>query len=45
MVDWNLDRVSPQEVEAIEVYQHVATPIEFTSLFSACGVVLIWTRR
>ena len=45
MVDWNLDRVSPQEVQAIEVYQHVATPIEFTSLFSACGVVLIWTRR
>jgi len=45
MVDWNLDRVSPQEVEAIEVYHGVSTPIEYTSMFSTCGVVLIWTRR
>ncbi len=45
MVDWNLDRVTPQDVEAIEVYHHVATPIEYTSMFSTCGVVLIWTRR
>jgi hypothetical protein len=37
--------VSPQEIEAIEVYPHVAdVPPEFMSPGQQCGAIAIWTR-
>ena len=43
--DADLDRYNPEQIQAMEIYQGVSTPIEFTSSFNACGVVLLWTRR
>ena len=43
--DEDLDRYNPEQIQAMEIYQGVSTPIEFTSSFNACGVVLLWTRR
>lgn len=37
--------VSPQDVEAIEVYPHLAeTPPEFVTPGQQCGAIVIWTR-
>lgn len=44
MVDWDLDAlVHPQDVEAIEVYRGIGTPVEFAGL-NDCGAIVIWTR-
>jgi len=43
--DEDLDRYNPEQIQAMEIYQGVSTPIQFTSSFNACGVVLLWTRR
>lgn len=40
--DFDIDILAPEHIEAIEVYQGLATPIQYRS---GCGVVLIWTRR
>ena len=50
MFDWDLDLVRPDDLQALEVYQGAATPIEYRQPTDpdgtpACGVVLIWTRR
>jgi outer membrane receptor protein involved in Fe transport len=50
MTDWDLDQVSPDALEAIEVYTGADTPVEYGSPFDAnaqyhCGVVLFWTTR
>jgi hypothetical protein len=39
--DDQLDRLSPQWIEAMEVYHGSGTPIEY----GGCGVVLVWTNR
>jgi len=39
------DWIPPEWIEAVEVYHGFDTPIEYTSIFGDCGVVLIWTRR
>ncbi len=45
MVDWDLDvLVHPQDVEAIEVYRGIETPVEFGGALNSCGAILIWTR-
>lgn len=37
--------VHPQDIEAIEVYPHVAeVPVEFMSAGQQCGAIAIWTR-
>ena len=41
----DLDWLPPDNVEAVEVYYGLSMPIEYTSRFGACGVVMIWTRR
>ena len=43
--DRDLDWIPPEWIEAVEVYQGMTMPIEYTSRFGECGVVLIWTRR
>jgi hypothetical protein len=47
-VDFNLELVPPDEIEALEVYQGANVPIEFLDEMqragASCGVVLIWTR-
>ena len=50
MFNWDLDLVRPDDLQALEVYQGTATPIEYRQPTDpdgtpACGVVLIWTRR
>ena len=50
MFDCDLDLVRPDDLQALEVYQGAATPIEYRQPTDpdgtpACGVVLIWTRR
>ena len=40
--DFDIDMLSPPQIEAIEVYRGLAVPIQYPS---RCGVVLIWTRR
>ena len=48
LVDFNLELVPPEELEALEVYQGPNVPIEYLDEYQAagpsCGVVLIWTR-
>ena len=36
--------VQPETIEIIEVYSGAQVPMEYASRYSACGVVLIWTR-
>lgn len=38
--------VSPQDVEAVEVFRGLGTvPPEFLNQYARCGVIAIWTRR
>jgi hypothetical protein len=37
--------MQPDMLEAIEVYTPAQVPIEYSSRFSECGVVMIWTRH
>lgn len=40
------DLVHPEDIEAIEVYSNVSRiPPQYNGSSSACGVVLIWTRK
>ncbi len=41
--DFDLDMIPPSTVGGIEVYQGMATPIQYGQ-FSTCGVILIWSR-
>ena len=41
---WHLDRVHPDWLEAVEVYQGVGTPMQYRTTLTSCGVVLMWTR-
>jgi hypothetical protein len=47
-VNFELELVPPEEIEALEVYQGASVPIEYMDqrqLFGPrCGVILIWTR-
>jgi hypothetical protein len=47
-VDFNLELVPPDEIEALEIYQGPNVPIEYFDEMqragASCGVVLIWTR-
>lgn len=41
----NVDNISPEVVEGIEIYRGAATvPIEFNLGRAMCGVIVIWTR-
>ena len=40
----DIERMSPDWLEAVEVYRGVGTPIEYAGL-GGCGVVLLWTKR
>lgn len=43
---FNIHDISPHEIEAIEYYASPAqTPLKYSVLNSACGVLVIWTRR
>jgi hypothetical protein len=48
LVDFNLELMPPDEIEALEVYQGPNVPIEYVQDYQpagpSCGVVLIWTR-
>lgn len=48
LVNFNLELVPPEEIEALEVYQGSSVPIEYFDEFQqagpSCGVILIWTR-
>lgn len=42
---FTIDHIPPEMIEAIEVYRGAAEiPIEYRTMGSVCGVVLIWTR-
>ena len=45
--EYNFNQIPTMQVEALEVYQGLDTPIQFQrrSSESGCGVVLIWTKR
>ena len=47
IVDYDIDDLPPNQLEAIEVYQGLDVPIQFRrqSSQSGCGVFLVWTRR
>ena len=45
MLDWDLDSMNPEILEAVEVYRGIATPIQYQMGLTSCGVVLLWTRR
>jgi hypothetical protein len=41
-----INMVPPDDIEAIEAYQGAASiPTQYNPMGSACGVILIWTRR
>lgn len=43
---FDVNSVPPEEIEAIEYYASAAvTPMEYSTLNSTCGVIVIWTRR
>jgi hypothetical protein len=42
VLDFNL--LSPDVIEAIEVYVGASTPVQFRNE-TGCGVLLIWTRH
>jgi hypothetical protein len=48
LVDFELELVPPEEIEALEIYQGANVPIEYRYEFQpagpSCGVILIWTR-
>lgn len=39
----NLDLIPPAQIEAMEIYRGISTPMRF--LGDGCGVVLLWMRR
>lgn len=43
--DEDLDRFPPEQIEAMEVYPGIGTPVEFIAQDNPCGLVLLWTRR
>ena len=47
-IDYNLEVVEPDEIEAMEVYQGADVPVQFINgaprSGPSCGVILIWTR-
>lgn len=47
-VDFNLELVPPDEIEAMEIYQGASVPVEYLDDTNrsgpSCGVVLLWTR-
>jgi hypothetical protein len=45
MSDSDLNQISPDWLEAIEVYQGPGTPPEYAGQRDPCGVVLLWTQR
>jgi hypothetical protein len=43
---FDVNSIPPEEIEAIEYYASAATtPMEYSTLNSTCGVIVIWTRR
>jgi TPR repeat protein len=44
---YNFNEIPPMQVEAVEIYQGLDTPVQFQrrSSESGCGVVLVWTKR
>ena len=43
---FDVNTILPEEIEGIEYYASAAvTPMEYSTLNSACGVIVIWTRR
>ncbi len=42
----NIDKFSPRELEAVEVYRGAGqAPVQYMGIDNACGVVLLWTRE
>lgn len=44
MVSSDLNQVSPETIEAIEIYDGGMTPAQYQGN-NPCGLILIWTRR
>jgi hypothetical protein len=44
MRDFDLDMFSPWNLEAVEVYRGISTPVFYGGL-SPCGVILLWSKR
>jgi hypothetical protein len=43
---FDMRSIQPAEIEGIEYYAGPAqTPMEYSTMESSCGVVVIWTRR
>ena len=42
---YDLDLIPPDQIEGMEIYDGPGTPIQYQSLRTGCGAVLIWTRR
>ncbi|HEU4560799.1 MAG TPA: carboxypeptidase regulatory-like domain-containing protein [Longimicrobium sp.] len=41
----NLDEVNVADAEAVEVYRGAEIPAQYRNSDSACGVILVWTKR
>lgn len=44
-VPYDLDQIPPDQIDAMEIYRGVRTPIQYQSVSNGCGVILFWTRR
>ncbi len=43
---FDINSIAPASIEAIEYYAGASqTPLEYGGLESACGVIVIWTRK
>lgn len=43
--DSDLNRLQPEVIAAMEIYNGIETPIQYLTSRNACGVVLLWTKR
>ena len=48
MIPWQLDEIPPEEVELVEVYTGIRTPLRFSrggGDINTCGAIVFWSRR
>ena len=48
MIPWELDEIPPEEVELVEVYTGIRTPLRFSrgsGDINTCGAIVFWSRR
>ena len=41
----DINQIPPEQIEAMEIFHGVSTPVQFRDGRNACGAVLIWTKR